>query len=112
LVEVGVDAFLDGMSKFDDSMQKRYRRAQDAGKVLRYVGRLHADGQARVGLLELEKSHPFAHIALTDNIIRFQTSRYRQNPLIVQGPGAGPAVTAGGVFADILRLCVALGARL
>ena len=112
LVEVGVDAFLDGMSKFDDSMQKRYRRAQDAGKVLRYVGRLHADGQARVGLLELEKSHPFAHIALTDNIIRFQTSRYRQNPLIVQGPGAGPAVTAGGVFADILRLCVSLGARL
>ena len=42
----------------------------------------------------------------------FVTSRYDQNPLVVQGPGAGPAVTAGGVFADLLRVCAYLGAKL
>ena len=56
--------------------------------------------------------HPFANINLTDNIVRFITSRYDRNPLVVQGPGAGPAVTAGGVFADLLRVCAYLGAKL
>jgi aspartokinase/homoserine dehydrogenase 1 len=45
-------------------------------------------------------------------VVRFATARYCDNPLIVQGPGAGPAVTAGGVFADLLRLATYLGARL
>jgi aspartokinase/homoserine dehydrogenase 1 len=49
---------------------------------------------------------------LTDNVVRFLTSRYNQNPLVVQGPGAGPEVTAGGVFGDLLRVCAYLGARL
>jgi aspartokinase/homoserine dehydrogenase 1 len=57
-------------------------------------------------------THPFANINLTDNIVQFVTSRYHQNPLVVQGPGAGPAVTAGGVFADLLRVCAYLGAKL
>jgi bifunctional aspartokinase / homoserine dehydrogenase 1 len=112
LASGSIDDFLVGMSKFDDAMLARFERAQAQNKVLRYVGRLNGEGAATVGLLELEKSHPFAHIALTDNIIRFATRRYSQNPLIVQGPGAGPEVTAGGVFGDVLRLCVALGARL
>jgi aspartokinase/homoserine dehydrogenase 1 len=62
--------------------------------------------------MELEAKHAFANIALTDNVVRFATSRYNNNPLIVQGPGAGPEVTAGGVFADLLRLATFLGARL
>jgi len=44
--------------------------------------------------------------------VRFVTSRYDVNPLVVQGPGAGPHVTAGGVFADLLRVCAYLGARI
>jgi aspartokinase/homoserine dehydrogenase 1 len=80
--------------------------------VLRYLGRLTAGGPASVGLEELDARHPFANIALTDNIVRFATRRYCDNPLIVQGPGAGPEVTAGGVFADLLRLAAYLGARL
>ena len=48
--------------------------------------------------------HAFSHIALTDNIVQFETDRYSANPLVVQGPGAGPEVTAGGVFSDLLRL--------
>jgi aspartokinase/homoserine dehydrogenase 1 len=46
---------------------------------------------------------------LTDNIVQFVTGRYCDNPLIVRGPGAGPAVTAAGIFADLLRLCSMLG---
>jgi bifunctional aspartokinase / homoserine dehydrogenase 1 len=49
---------------------------------------------------------------LTDNIVSFATSRYRNNPLIVRGPGAGPDVTAAGVFADLLRVASSLGAQL
>ena len=56
--------------------------------------------------------HAFAHVALTDNIVQFNTARYNANPLIVRGPGAGPEVTAAGVFADVLRSASALGAKL
>ena len=86
--------------------------AQQAGEVLRYVGTLTADGKATVGIRRLGAGHAFAHLALTDNIVRFVTARYSDNPLIVQGPGAGPAVTAGGVFGDLLRLAAYLGARI
>ena len=65
-----------------------------------------------MGLAELNASHAFANIALTDNVVRFSTARYCDNALVVQGPGAGPAVTAGGVFGDLLRLSAYLGARL
>ena len=71
-----------------------------------------ADGKATVRLTRLDASHAFANIALTDNVVRFATRRYCDNPLIVQGPGAGPEVTAGGVFSDVLRLSAYLGAHL
>ncbi len=112
LAKGSIDEFLDGLSAYDAQMQKRYEAATAAGKVLRYVGRITARGEATVGLIELERKHAFANIALTDNVVRFATSRYNNNPLIVQGPGAGPEVTAGGVFADLLRLSAYLGARL
>jgi aspartokinase/homoserine dehydrogenase 1 len=104
--------FLAQLPKYDAAMQQRYEQARARGHVLRYVGRVSADGLATVGLVELEANHAFANIALTDNIVRFSTARYCNNPLIVQGPGAGPEVTAGGVFADLLRLATFLGARL
>ncbi len=107
-----IDDFLDGLPKYDGEMKKRFDAAAAKGKVLRYMGRLTADGKAVVGVSELEKSHAFANIALTDNVVRYATARYNNNPLIVQGPGAGPAVTAAGVFADLLRVCSYLGARL
>jgi aspartokinase/homoserine dehydrogenase 1 len=106
------EEFLAGLSRHDAPMQQRYEQARARGKVLRYVGAVAANGRATVGLTELEARHAFANIALTDNVVRFATARYCDNPLIVQGPGAGPAVTAGGVFADLLRLTTYLGARL
>jgi bifunctional aspartokinase / homoserine dehydrogenase 1 len=107
-----VEDFLRDLPKFDGAMRDRFESAKGRGKLLRHVGRVTAEGEATVGVVEVDAKHPFANIALTDNIVRFQTRRYNENPLIVQGPGAGPDVTAGGVFADLLRLASYLGARL
>lgn len=104
--------FLDRLPEFDAVMAKRLAAAHSHGRVLRYVGSVDAaTGKAVVGLMELERSHTFANINLTDNVVRFMTRRYNENPLVVQGPGAGPEVTAGGVFADLLRVCAYLGAK-
>ncbi len=109
----GPEEFLERLPEFDAPMLERLRAAQSRGNVLRYVGSLDAGTRhAKVGLVELARSHTFANINLTDNVVRFETARYRDNPLVVQGPGAGPAVTAGGVFADLLRVCAYLGAKL
>jgi aspartokinase/homoserine dehydrogenase 1 len=107
-----IDEFMSGLSKFDAGMNERLQAAQGHGKVLRYVGRITAAGEATVGLIELDRGHAFANMALTDNVVRFATGRYNANALIVQGPGAGPEVTAGGVFADLLRLSAYLGAHI
>jgi aspartokinase/homoserine dehydrogenase 1 len=107
-----IEDFMRELPRFDSMMHGHLDAARKRGHVLRYIGRLTAAGEASVGLTELPASHAFANIALTDNVVRFATRRYNQNPLIVQGPGAGPEVTAGGVFADLLRLAAYLGARL
>ena len=113
LVSCTADEFLDDLSLLDETMFTRLGAAHSNNRILRYVGDLDVvTGRARVGLVELDCRHPFANINLTDNIVRFVTRRYAQNPLVVQGPGAGPAVTAAGVFADLLRVCAYVGARL
>ena len=107
------DDFLGALQAHDQAMAERWSRANDADQVLRYVGRLdRRSGTATVRLESLSRRHPFANINLTDNIVRYASARYSENPLVVQGPGAGPAVTAAGVFADILRLSTYLGAAL
>jgi aspartokinase/homoserine dehydrogenase 1 len=103
--------FLAQLAVMDAPMQARHAAAAARGHVLRYVARLDREGRATVGLVELPGDHAFAHIRLTDNIVQFTTRRYRDNPLVVQGPGAGPEVTAAGVFADLLRVAQSLGAR-
>lgn len=103
------DEFLDRLSAADAAMAERRDRAAAQENVLRYVGAVDASGRATVSLRAFPQSHPFARISATDNIIAFTTARYGAQPLIVQGPGAGPDVTAGGVFADVLRLSAWLG---
>ena len=106
------EGFMASLPSLDAAMAQRLAAASARGQVLRYVARLGQDGSARVALVALPRDHAFAHLRLTDNIVQFTTTRYRDNPLIVQGPGAGPEVTAAGVFSDLLRLASALGARL
>jgi len=113
LVGCGLDEFLERLPQFDGAMAERLQAARSRNRVLRYIGSLEAaTGKASVGLVELERTHTFANINLTDNVVRFLTQRYNQNPLVVQGPGAGPEVTAGGVFGDLLRVCAYLGVKL
>ena len=106
------DAFMAGLEALDAPMQAALDAARAKGRVLRYVARLERDGKASVSLQELPGDHAFAHLRLTDNCVSFTTRRYCDNPLVVQGPGAGPEVTAAGVFSDLLRLAAALGAKL
>jgi len=101
------DEFLAGLDMIDEDMGHRVEKARANGQCLRYTACLDADGNARVGLESLPLDHPFAHLALTDNVVAFTTERYDENPLIVQGPGAGPQVTAAGVFSDLLRIAQA-----
>lgn len=105
-----VDAFLAALPAHDAEMAERHRAAAAAGKVLRFVGRVTRDERASVGLREYPATHAFGRLQLTDNVVLFRTRRYRENPLVVQGPGAGREVTAAGVFADVLRLASYLGA--
>jgi len=99
-----VETFLENLPEHDAAMTKILRDAQAEDKVLRFVGSVTRDGEASVRLRRYPLDHAFARISHTDNIVRFQTDRYDKNPLIVQGPGAGPQVTAAGVFTDLLRL--------
>jgi bifunctional aspartokinase / homoserine dehydrogenase 1 len=111
LAEVPREQFLARLGEIDDGLAARVAAARGRGCVLRFVACVDRDG-ARVGLAELPADHAFAHLKPTDNVVQFTTARYRDNPLVVQGPGAGPEVTAAGVFADLLRVAQGLGARL
>jgi aspartokinase/homoserine dehydrogenase 1 len=112
LEQVEIDEFLERMPQMDAKMEQLHRRAQENGMVLKYAGIIEEDGSCTVGLKEYPREHPFARITGSDNIVAFTTARYDSQPLVVQGPGAGPQVTAGGVFADLLRLASYLGAKL
>ncbi|SFK40551.1 homoserine dehydrogenase [Rhodanobacter glycinis] len=108
LAALPLDAFMQRAHELDAPMAARLASAHTAGGVLRHVASLDHAGRARVRLAVLPSSHAFAHTRLTDNIVQFRTERYRDNPLLVQGPGAGPEVTAAGVFADMLRIAESL----
>lgn len=103
--------YIERLPDFDGDMQKLLDEAEQAGECLRFVGVV--DPVNKSGSVELRrypKDHPFAQLSGSDNIISFTTERYNEQPLIIRGPGAGAAVTAGGVFSDLLRLSAYLGA--
>ncbi len=112
LLELDKDQAIAALDSLDGAIAEKLVAAQSRNCVLRYVARLDKQGHASVGLVELPATHAFANLRLTDNSVQFTTKRYASNPLIVQGPGAGREVTAAGIFADLLRLGSALGARL
>jgi len=111
LQSVAAGEFMARMDELDAPLNARLDEARAVDGVLRHVAHLDRAGHASVRLVVLPRDHPFAHTRLTDNIVQFCTRRYRDNPLIVQGPGAGPEVTAAGVFTDILRIAGSLGAN-
>src|SRR6185437_10454356 len=90
LVMLAPEEFMQHLAELDAPLAAKLATARAAGGVLR-------------------TAHAFAHSRLTDNVVQFTTRRYCDNPLQVQGPGAGPEVTAAGVFADLLRIAESLG---
>ncbi|KAH7205419.1 pyridoxal phosphate-dependent transferase [Fusarium redolens] len=99
------EEFLQRLSEFDSQMEEHKATAAKDGKVVRFVGHVDvASKQAKVGLESFEKSHPIASLKGSDNIISIYTKRYGELPLIVQGAGAGAAVTAMGVLGDVLKV--------
>ena len=104
LMNVDPDQFLDLFKSYDNDMQQRFLNAKKNSMVLRYTAKLNKDNEVSIGLSEYPRDHAFSNIQLTDNIIQIQSDRYSKNPMVIQGPGAGPAVTAAGIFADIVTL--------
>lgn len=110
LEQGSVEEFLTALRDHDQSISNAFEDAKARNEKLRFVGSIERDGKATVRLRSVAESHALARLHLTDNLVQFSTERYTPNPLIVQGPGAGPAVTAAGIFADLLRLAAYLGA--
>lgn len=97
------DAVQAGLPLLDASLRERYAQAWKRGETLHYIARLE-DGQARVGLESLAPDHPLAGGAGTDNRVAIWSDRYRGQPLVVQGPGAGAGVTAAALLDDALSI--------
>jgi len=85
-----------------DSLESRFREATSRGETLCYLASFE-HGRGRVGLASVDPSHPAASVTGTDNVFAFTTARYSDSPLVIRGSGAGTAVTAAGLFADILK---------
>jgi len=99
------DAFVKELTAFDGEMATLLQEADAAGEVLRFVGAVDVKtGAASVRLGRYPKDHPFASTQFADNIVAFDTRWYSPRPLVVQGPGAGAAVTAAGVFGNVMEV--------
>lgn len=107
LREVATDEFLARVEELDAVLEQRRADAAQRGQLLRFLARLDEHGHARVGLTEVASTHPAARLAGTDNLFALTTQRYRTQPLVIQGPGAGPEVTAQALLGDVLALSAA-----
>lgn len=99
-----VDTFLSKLPEFDAQITAKIHSIIKPNECAAYVGYITQDGHIDVGIKSYPATHPFAQLKGTDNILIFKTRRYFEQPLVIQGPGAGAEVTAAGVFADLLRL--------
>jgi bifunctional aspartokinase / homoserine dehydrogenase 1 len=97
-----VEDFYLSMEEHEEHFKKIYNDALAAGCKLKFVAS-YKDGKAKVGLQHIHPQHDFYHLYGKDNIVLFYTDRYADQPLVIKGAGAGAALTASGVFADIIR---------
>ncbi len=97
-----VDDFYEAMKKEEAHFKKLYDKAAAAGCKLKFVAS-YKEGKAEVGLQHIPPQHDLYHLYGKDNVVLFYTDRYKEQPMVIKGAGAGTEVTASGVFADILR---------
>jgi bifunctional aspartokinase / homoserine dehydrogenase 1 len=104
LKSCNLEEFFAELPAYDKHIQTSIEKANAANERLCYVGSIQHNGTIKVAIESFPKSHPFASLKGTDNMLIFQTRRYHNQPLVIQGPGAGAEVTSAGIFADLLRL--------
>jgi aspartokinase/homoserine dehydrogenase 1 len=109
-------AFFEALEREDAAFDARMDGLRREGRVLRYLAQLDpGDGtrrpSLRVGPVGVPADHPATRLRGTEAFVAFTTERYREYPLVVQGAGAGGAVTAAGVLADVLALSQTLRGR-
>ncbi len=98
-----VEDFYEELKNSNDYFERVKKEAEEAGKVLRYIGKLE-NGKVEISMQAVGADHPFYALSGSDNIIAFTTDRYNETQMVVKGPGAGAAVTAAGVFADLVKV--------
>ncbi len=101
-MEGTVDNFYQEMAKHEAHFSELVRQAEEKGCKLKFVASFE-NGKASVGLQHIDPKHDLYHLYGKDNVVLFYTDRYKEQPLVVKGAGAGAEVTASGVFADIIR---------
>ena len=94
--------FMETLKSEADHFEGLRKEAEKLNCRLKYVASFK-EGDAKVGLQHISKDHPFYNLDGKDNIVLFYTNRYKDQPLIIKGAGAGAAVTASGIFGDIIR---------
>ena len=100
----------DALAGADDGWRQRGEAAAAQDQRLRYVGEIDGrSGALKVGVQAVPADSPLGALSGTDNLVEITTDRYAASPIVVQGPGAGPEVTAAGVLADVLAVARALG---
>lgn len=98
-----VEEFYINLQREDARLDTLVREAARDGKRLRYMATFE-NGKGNVALQAVDASHPFYNLSGSDNIIAITTEFYREQPLVIKGPGAGAEVTAAKVLADIVRI--------
>lgn len=101
--DLSVEEFFKVLEKHDGAFEKLRADAASKNQKLRYMAILK-EGKVHVQLGAVDDQHPFYSLSGSDNIILLTTERYHERPMVIRGPGAGAAVTAAGVFADIIRI--------
>ncbi len=101
--DMSIDEFFKCLEKYNQDFEAMRKKAADHRQKLRYMAVLDG-GKVKIQLGSVDEKHPFYSLSGSDNIILMTTERYHDRPMVIRGPGAGAAVTAAGVFADIIRI--------
>ena len=110
LQDASIDEFWEGLSSLDEEWEKKIEDAKSNGLRLVFAGKLtradsHGEkGSIHVGVDMVNSDSPLYNLHGTDNLILFRTDFYNEQPMVIQGPGAGPEVTASGLLVDILKI--------
>jgi aspartokinase/homoserine dehydrogenase 1 len=97
-----VATFMSNLSALDQVYAEKVSQAKSEGKVLRYIGNI-IDGKCQVSIEAVGVDHPLYAIKDGENALAIHSRYYQPLPFVLRGYGAGAAVTAAGVFGDLLR---------